>query len=155
VELSFGAGGLWSYLAVFVAAATPVVEILVVIPAAILAGLPPGPTAAVAVAGNLATVVVVVMAGDRLASWWRRRRPRPDPAPPSRRARRARRLASRWGVAGLALLAPVTTGTHIAALGALALDRDRRRVLAWMGAGIVLWAVAVTVASALGVGFLR
>jgi hypothetical protein len=66
VELAFEAGSWWSYLLVFLAAATPVVEVLVVIPAGVLAGMPPAPTAIVAVAGNLSTVVLIAVAGDRI-----------------------------------------------------------------------------------------
>jgi Ca2+/H+ antiporter, TMEM165/GDT1 family len=56
VELTFEAGSWWSYLLVFLAAATPVLEVLVVIPAGVLAGMPPTMTALVAIAGNLTTV---------------------------------------------------------------------------------------------------
>ena len=150
MELSFDAGGWWSYALVFLAAATPVVEILVVIPAAVLAGMPPGPTTLLALAGNLSTVVLVALAGDRMIGWWRRRRGEPD-REPSRRAQRARELARRWGVPGLALVAPITTGTHIATLAVLATGATTRRTLAWMTGGLVVWAVVVVVATVTGV----
>jgi uncharacterized membrane protein len=149
MELTFEAGGWWSYLLVFLAAATPVLEILVVIPAGVLAGMPPVPTAIVAVAGNLSTVVLVAVAGDRILGWWRQRRPRTDDRP-GRRSQRAGELARRWGVPGLAFLAPITTGTHIATVAALATGSGTRRVLRWMAAGLVVWAVAVAAASAAG-----
>jgi uncharacterized membrane protein len=151
VELAFEAGSWWSYLLVFLAAATPVVEVLVVIPAGVLAGMPPAPTAIVAVAGNLSTVVLVAVAGDRLVGWWRRRRPgRRAENQPHRRSRRARELARRWGVPGLALLAPLTTGTHIATVAALATGCDTGRVLRWMAGGLAVWAVVVAAAAAAG-----
>jgi Ca2+/H+ antiporter, TMEM165/GDT1 family len=149
VELTFEAGSWWSYLLVFLAAATPVLEVLIVIPAAVLAGMPPLPVALIALAGNLTTVVVAVIGGDRLLTWWRHRRPdRADP--PGRRSERARRTAQRWGVPGLAFLAPATTGTHIAALAALAVGASRQRVLRWMAAGLAVWAAAAALATALG-----
>lgn len=150
MELTFEAGSWWSYLLVFLAAATPVVEVLVVIPAGVLAGMPPVATALVATVGNLSTVVLVAVAGDKMLGWWRRRRPEPDDHPPSRRAQRARELARRWGVPGLALLAPLTTGTHIATVAALATGSDTRRVLPWMAIGIVVWAAAAAGATAAG-----
>lgn len=154
MELSFEAGSWWSYLLVFIAAATPVLEVLVVIPAAVLAGMPPGPTTVVAIVGNLSTVVLVGVAGDRLLAWWRARRPVKD-RQPSRRTQRARELAQRWGVPGLAFLAPLTTGTHIAVVAALTTGASRRRVLQWMTAGLVFWAVAVAVAAVAGFAAFR
>jgi uncharacterized membrane protein len=149
MELTFETGGWWPYLLVFLAAATPVVEILVVIPAGVLAGMPPVPTALVAVAGNLSTVALVAVAGDRIVGWWRQRRPRTDDGP-GRRSERAGELARRWGVPGLAFLAPITTGTHLATVAALATGSGTRRVLRWMAAGLVVWAVAVAAAAAAG-----
>jgi Ca2+/H+ antiporter, TMEM165/GDT1 family len=149
VELTLEAGSWWSYVLVFVAAATPVVEVLVVIPAGVLSGMPPVPTAVVATAGNLSTVVLVAVAGDRILAWWRRRRPDRDDAP-NRRSQRARELAQRWGVPGLALLAPITTGTHIATVAAMATRSGTHRVLGWMAAGLVVWAVAAAAATAAG-----
>jgi hypothetical protein len=154
VDLSFEAAGWWSYAMVFIAAATPVIEVLVVIPTAIVAGLHPVPTTALALAGNLSTVAVAVLAGDRLVGWWRRRRPRPAERSGGR-SERARRLARRWGVPALALLAPISTGSHIAALAALATGAARRRVLCWMAAGLAVWATATGVAAALGTGLFR
>lgn len=151
MELSLEAGSWWSYLLVFLAAATPVVEVLVVIPAGVLAGMPPVPTTLVAAAGNLSTVILVALAGESTLGWWRRRRPEQDDGQPSRRSQRAGELARRWGVPGLALLAPLTTGTHIATVAALATGSDTRRVLQWMVVGIVVWSAAVAVAAVAGV----
>lgn len=150
MELTFEAGSWWAYVLVFLAAATPVVEVLVVVPAGVLAGMPPVPTAVVAAAGNLSTVVLVAITGDRLLGWWQRRRPAPDDAPPSRRSERARELARRWGVPGLAFVAPLTTGTHIATVAALATGSDTRRVLRWMAGGLVFWSVVAAAVTAAG-----
>lgn len=150
MELSFDAGSWWSYVLVFLAAAVPVVEVLVVIPAGVLAGMPAVPTTLVAALGNLSTVVLVALAGDRLLDRWRRRRPERQGGPPSRRAERARELARRWGVPGLALLAPLTTGTHLATIAALATGSETRRVLWWMAVGIGVWSAVVAAAAAMG-----
>lgn len=159
--MDFDAGSWWSYLLVFVAAAIPVLEILVVIPAAIVAGLHPIPTTVLALAGNWVTVAVVVLVGDRLVRWWQRRRQerrarRHEDTPPRRRkgAERAGRIVRRWGLPALAVLAPVTTGTHVAALAALAIGGTRRRVLVWMTVGLAAWAVVAAVVTANGLELL-
>jgi Ca2+/H+ antiporter, TMEM165/GDT1 family len=148
-----------TYLAVLVAAAIPWLEVLLVVPAGILAGLPWGPTVAVAAVGNVATLVPVVVAADRLESWWRRRS---DTAPAADgeggedggvgRQGRARRLLDRYGVPGLAVLGPLLTGAHLAAAVAMAAGADRRRALVWFVSGVVAWALLAGVLTILGVG---
>jgi uncharacterized membrane protein len=154
VELTFEAGSWWSYVLVFLAAATPVLEVLVVIPAGVISGMPPVTTALVAAAGNLSTVALVALAGDRILGWWRQRRPDQDDDRPSHRSQRARDVARRWGVPGLALLAPLTTGTHIATVAALATGSDTRRVLRWMAVGVAVWSAAAAAATAAGLDVL-
>lgn len=149
MELAFDAGSWWSYALVFLAAAIPLFDVPLVIPVAVVAGMPPVPTTLLAFAGNLSTVVVVAVAGEQGMAWWRRRRP--PRTQPSRRWRRARRMAQRWGVPGLALLAPIGAGAHIATLAAMATGAARNRVLRWMAAGLAVWAVASAVAAVLGV----
>ncbi|MFP4312256.1 MAG: small multi-drug export protein [Nitriliruptoraceae bacterium] len=157
MELAFDGGSWWTYLLVFLAAAIPVIEVLVVIPAAILAGLSPVPVLLLAVAGNLTTVALVVVAGDRLAAWWRARRQRTRAGSPASSERprtvRARQLARRWGVPGLGLLGPLTTGSHLAAVAALATGAGQRRVLVWMATGLVVWGVVVATATSAGLAW--
>lgn len=158
MDVTFDAGSWWSYLLVFVAAATPFVEILVVIPAAIIAGMHPVPVTVVALTGNLLTVAGAVFLGDRFLRWWRERRAeRGHPSRPHRRrsAERALRIARRWGLPALGLLAPITTGSHAAAFAALAIGGTRRRVMVWMTVGLVPWAAVTAVIAVLGVGFFR
>lgn len=146
---------LLAYLTVFVAAATPTVEILLVIPAGIVAGLPPVPTALVAAIGNFATLVPVILGGERLRRWWALRRGRdPDSTGSSHRRARVRRLLRRYGVPGLALLGPLVTGVHVAAFGAVAAGARRGVTLLWFAAALAVWAVAIAVVTAHGLDVL-
>lgn len=158
-----------AYLTVLVAAAIPWLEVLLVVPAGILAGLPPVPTAAVAAVGNVATLVPLVLGGDRLRSWWQRRRharrvaeragpdappedaPRTDAPAPSKRSGRAARLFERYGLLGLAALGPLLTGIHVAAIVALAAGAGRRPTLLWLSGGVVVWSVIAAVAAVIGI----
>lgn len=191
-----------AYLVVFLAAAIPWLEVLIVVPAGILAGLPPVPTAVVGAIGNIVTLVPLVIGGDRLRSWWRRRSARrvdaendvtpargrlgpardragrpgdaanrpvaylavpgsPDGADGADgadddtvtgdRGGRARRVFDRFGLPGLALVGPVVTGIHVAAIVGLAAGTDRRRTLGWLIGGVVVWSFAAAGATVLGI----
>jgi hypothetical protein len=147
-------GGAIAYLLVFLAAATPVLEIVLVIPVGVAAGLSPIPVALLALAGNASTVAAVVLGGDRLRELLRRRsEPKPE-GQESKRMGRARHVFERWGVPGLAFLGPATTGTHVAAAAALALGASRRPVLVWMLVGLAVWAIGTTVVAVLGLDLL-
>ena len=182
-----------AYLIVLGAAATPWLEVLFVVPAGILAGLPTVPTIMVASIGNLATLVPVVLAGGHLRDRFLRRRQQqhtgelrgsgetsehPQAAegqgaelqgaesrgavhrdsahrdPPEGRGGRAKRLFQRFGVPGLAVLGPLLTGVHVAAAVAMAGGAERRRTLAWLSGGVVVWGVAAGVLTVLGVDVL-
>jgi uncharacterized membrane protein len=168
-----------AWAAVFVAAAVPWVEVLLVVPAGVLAGLSPVGVVVVGAAGNLATLVPAVLGADRARRWLVRRRAArrgtsfpqepggrhagapigpgsaiTEPAvasPPRGRRARADRIVERFGVPGAALLGPATTGVHVAALVAVAAGADRRRTLVWCSGGVVLWAVVAAGATVLGI----
>ena len=145
------ASGPWQYVLVFVLAATPLLEILVVIPIGVALGLDPVLVAVVAFAGNVVPIYGIVLAGDRLSAWLDARR---DGERSSRRAR-AERIWNAYGLPGLALLAPVATGVHLAALLALGLGARGRSTLGWMTASIAVWTVAITALSVTGAAALE
>lgn len=141
-----------AYLTVALAAAVPWLEVLLVVPVGIVAGLSPVAVVVVAAAGNVASLVPVVLAGDRLRAWWRRRRRQPaEAATDHGRSARARRLTRRYGLPGVALLGPLLTGIHVAALAALAGGADRRATLVWASLGVVAWSAIAGVATAFGI----
>lgn len=142
---------LFAWVAVFFAAATPWLEVLFVVPAAIIAGLPAPTVVVVAAAGNLATLVPLVFGLERVRAWWRRRRGGPDSAQEgSPRGARARRVFDRYGLPGLAVLGPLVTGVHVAALGAVAAGAPRRATALWLSGGVVVWAAVTGVLTVFG-----
>lgn len=138
------ATGLFQYLLVFLFAAIPVIEILVVIPIGIGVGLHPVTTGAVAFAGNVLSVGLLVVFQRRITTWWLARG---DGSPRGGRVGRARRLWDRYGVPALGFGGPVLTGVHVAALVALLAGSRPRTVVAWMTVGIAVWTVILVVAS--------
>jgi hypothetical protein len=141
------ATGIVQYALVFLFAAIPVVEILVVVPIAIGLGLNPVLTAVVAFAGNIGSVYALILSYRRLLEWWQSRTESDEP---SDRYARARRLWDRYGLPGVSFAGPVMTGVHIAALVALLAGSRGRLVAGWMTAGIAVWTVVLTVASVAG-----
>lgn len=152
---------LWQYGAVFAAAAVPMLEVMVVVPAAIASGMSPVLVALLAFAGNAATVTLAVVGADRMSGWFASRRRRragaadvPAEVPAAerseRRRERARRVAHRWGLPGVAVLAPITIGTHVAAVTAVALRLPRMAVLSWTLAGLAGWTAVFAGVAAFG-----
>ncbi|MFP9192084.1 small multi-drug export protein [Natronosalvus vescus] len=145
------ASGPWQYVLVFLLAATPLLEILVVIPIGIALGLDPVLVAIVAFAGNLIPIYGIVALSERVSAWLERRRSNE----PSARRKRATRIWNDYGLPGLALLSPIVTGVHLATVLALSLGARRRATLVWMTASIALWTVLITVGAVTGFAILE
>ncbi len=165
-----------AYLVVLVAAGTPWLEVLFVVPAGIVAGLSPVPVVLVATVGNVLTILPVVLAGEafraRLQRGRRREAATSDPQPEASAERdadgapsvgrdddrwsggargRGRRLFDRYGLPGLALLGPLVTGIHLAAAVAVGAGAPRRATLLWLSAGVAVWSAVTGVVTVLGV----
>lgn len=67
----YTAKGLIAYALVFILAATPWIELLLVIPSGIAIGLNPLAVSVLALAGNLTTVYLLVLAYESLHSIWK------------------------------------------------------------------------------------
>ena len=143
------ADGAVAYALVFILAAIPWFEILLVIPPAIALGFDPLLVTALALFGNLSTVLFVIVFQDRVLDWYRRRRDGE-----SSRSDRARRLWDRYGLPVLAGASPIVTGSHIGAALALLFGSPRNRVAGWMTVSLVVWAVGIAALSVLGISAL-
>lgn len=62
-----------------------------------------------------------------------------------------RRVWDRYGLIGLSLLAPVTTGAQIGAILGLSLGVSPRRLIIGLALGGALWSILITVVAVLGV----
>ncbi len=65
------------------------------------------------------------------------------------------RAWTRFGLLGLALLAPVTTGSQIGALIGLSLGASPRKLIGAMSLGAALWGVIITLIAVLGAAAVR
>ena len=122
------------------------VELWAAVPAGLAMGLPAPLVWALTVCGALLGVLLVVLAGEPVRAWLVARFARGRVA----EGGRVRRVWERYGVVGWGLLAPLLLGAPLAAAVAVALGASRRRLLVWLGAGVVLWTTALTAAVALG-----
>lgn len=74
---------------------------------------------------------------------------------PSKKETRSRRIWERYGIPGLALLAPILVGTDIAAVLALTFGSTRTHVISWMTVSLAVWTVIFVVAAMYGFSFLN
>jgi hypothetical protein len=117
------------------------------IPAGMVLKLSPLVAALAAWSAYVAGVLLILLAGTPLRQWIVRRfkidlNPKP--------ASLVWRILDRYALAGLALLAPVTLGSHMGALLGLALGIPPRRLLLAMGLGALAWTILITLVSVLG-----
>ncbi|MBM7095293.1 small multi-drug export protein [Bacillus sp. H-16] len=164
---------LWQYILVFLMAALPWLEILFVIPIGIGMGLNPFGVGIVSFAGNFIPVVLIVyllkwFQTTRLYTNWKSRREEKKAVKlaaqteqdeeklmkKQRRAARAHRVFEKYGLPGLALLGPLLTGIHLAAVIALSLKANKHATTVWMGASLAAWTVFLTIAAYYGFDFI-
>lgn len=163
------AAELWGLLGVFVGGAVPWLEAVVVIPAGVVAGLPPALVIIAGSSGNLLTVALAAFAGEWLKQkWtaWRHRRRRAtgkadDPEAEARRTEKAHRrrsridgIMNRGGLPLLALLGPLGVGTQLSAVAAVASGVRARSAFLWIGGATLGWCIIAGIAAVTGIEIL-
>ncbi|MCW3490508.1 small multi-drug export protein [Dethiobacter alkaliphilus] len=138
------------YLLIFVLAAVPWFEILIVIPIGIVRGLNPVLVGVSAFVGNFLTVFLLIVFYEKYRTWRTAKKDSSQEKPVSKRVVRAREIAANYGLPGLALLGPLATGTHLAAFIGLSCGSEKRATIYWMTLSLCLWTVAITAATYLG-----
>lgn len=158
------------YLGLFVMAATPWLELVIVIPIGIGAGLHPVPVAVVSFIGNALPVLLIIYGMDwiRKKQWYQRliqkrkdkaeaKEDHADPkklAKKEKRQRRMKRIFDKYGIPGIALAGPAVTGIHLATALALGFQGERKQIVVWMNVSLAVWTIAMTVASVTGIDWL-
>ncbi|MDQ0253969.1 hypothetical protein J2S74_001342 [Evansella vedderi] len=155
---------LWQYILIFVMAATPWLEILIVIPIGIGMGLQPFWVGVVSFIGNFLPVILIIYAINWFqgTQWFQKRKEKKiqkqkelagssqgdqNNRKKSSKKERAARIFKKYGLPGLALLGPLITGIHLAAIIALSLKAAKFNTAIWMGISLLLWTVVITIAS--------
>ena len=158
-----GTSGFVAYSLVFLLAMVPLIEPFVVIPVAIGLGFDPVLTGLAAFGGSVTAVVAIVLAGHRLRAWWVTRSDSNTNTPAESdsdteesggRYERARRVAERYGLVGLALAGPPLAGLHLMAIVGAAVGPDDRATIGWLTAGLAVWTAALVAGSVAGLSAL-
>jgi hypothetical protein len=123
-----------------------IIEIWFAVPVGLALGVPPPAVWLATVAGSLLGVTVVAFAGDALRASLVRRRGG------GMLAGRGRlyRIWVRYGVIGWGLVSPLAFAPPMGTAIGLVLGAPRRRLLAWMAAGTILWTTILVCGAVLG-----
>ncbi|WP_141502813.1 small multi-drug export protein [Paenibacillus luteus] len=147
--------GIWQYIVLFLLAAAPWLDVFLVVPLGIVAGMSPVAVAITGFAGNFLMILLLGVFFNQFTSWREKRRLKKGITAPSKKETRARQVWDRYGLPGLALLAPVIVGTDIAALLALTFGSSRTRVIQWMAISLAIWTIAMALGSVYGFGYMN
>lgn len=141
---------LWQYTLIFIMAATPWFEILLVIPIGVGMGLEPLLVALVSFTGNFLPILLIVW----LLNWFqttayyaRYKKRREEKLNAKNTPSRGQRVFQKYGLPGLAILGPLVTGIHLATVMALSLKAGKLSTTMWMGVSLIIWTLGLTVAS--------
>ncbi|MEI3611212.1 small multi-drug export protein [Pseudogracilibacillus sp. SO30301A] len=140
-----------TYCIIFVLAAIPFFEIALIIPVAIIGGVPAIPTMIIAFLGNLLTIVLLIVFLDKIREWRRKRKK--EEQTDSKRHKRAKSLWDKYGLPGLAFIGPFFVGSHLSVLLAIGFGAKKTKTLYLMTASLLSWTIVLGVASLYGFDF--
>lgn len=149
---------LWAYALVFLFAAIPFFEAIVVIPIGILAGLSSIPVMILALLGNMLTVLLVVILASKIKHWKKTRQNENDKysqtQAQSKRSLRAKHLWKKYGLPGLTIIGTMLLGSHLTAFMSISLGGTKKSAIIWMTISLVIWSIVVALLAHLGAGFI-
>ncbi|MGJ9384944.1 small multidrug efflux protein - like protein [Salipaludibacillus neizhouensis] len=154
---------LWQYSLIFIMAATPWLEILVVIPIGVGMGLNPFFVGVFSFIGNFLPILLIVYSLHKLQktgiykNWSsnREKKTLKNKEKQSSKNNRAMNVFRKYGLPGLAILGPLLTGIHLAAIIALSLKIDKNKITVWMGGSLLVWTLFITIASVYSIDWVR
>ncbi|ARF13398.1 small multi-drug export protein [Sporosarcina ureae] len=140
------------YLLVFLGAAIPWIEIMIVVPLGIIRGLSPMWVIILSFAGNMTTILLLIVGFQRIKEWMARRKQKKGKGE-SKRQQRAEQIMNIYGLPVLALVGPILIGTHIAAFIGLVLGAKKMNTAIWSAISIALWCLVFGILTAMGFDF--
>lgn len=140
-----------TYIIIFLLSAIPFIEALLVVPIAIVGGLPAIPVIVVGFLGNLVTIVLLILFLDKIREWRRKKKSQEETE--TKRHKRAKVLWDEYGLPGLAFIGPFFVGSHLSALLAITFGAEKTKTLYLMIASLLMWTLVLGVAALLGFDF--
>ncbi|ARD47320.1 DNA-binding protein [Sporosarcina sp. P37] len=140
------------YCLVFLGAAIPWIEIMIVIPLGILRGLSPMWVMILSFAGNMLTVLLLIIGFQQVKDWIDRRNQKKGKSE-SKRQLRGEQIMNKYGLPVLALAGPILIGTHIAAFIGLVFGAKKLNTAVWSAISIALWCLLFGILTAMGFDF--
>lgn len=147
--------GIWQYFVLFLLAAAPLLDVFIVVPLGVGLNLNPIAVGIIGFAGNFLMVLILGLFFRQFSKWREKRRQKKGITAPTKRETRARRIWERYGLPGLAIVAPGIVGTDLAALLALTFGSSRFRVIVWMAISLAIWTIALTIGSVYGFDYMK
>lgn len=120
-------------------------ELWAAIPVGTALNLPPLLNGLASALGSTTGAIVVIFVGGRLRSWLLRKKEKKET-----NKGRIYKIWDKYGVIGLGLLSPLLTGALLGAAIGISLGAAHKRLIMWMGIGIILWTILLTTLSTLG-----
>ncbi|MEK4148191.1 small multi-drug export protein [Robertmurraya sp. FSL W8-0741] len=143
------------YILIFIAAATPWLEIALVIPLGIIRGLSPFWVMVSGFTGNLSTVILLIIGFEKVKTWLAKRKEKKGETENerSKRSERAHKIWNKYGLPGLTLLGPVLIGIHIAIFIGMSLGAKKNWTMLWSTISLVVWTLTFGILTMLGFDF--
>jgi len=144
---------IWTYFIIFLLAAIPFFEVAMIVPVAIIGGIPVVPVIIIAFLGNLLTIILLIVFIDSIRNWRKKKKTNAE-IHESKNHQRAKKIWGKYGLPGLAFIGPFFVGSHLTALLAVTFGGTRSKILLLMTASIAFWAISLGTAAYLGFDFL-
>lgn len=143
-----------AYLLIFLLGAVPFLEILVVIPLGVVAGMPTVPVTIFAFVGNILTVWLLILMMEQVQRWIGRRNEKKRKELSEKKTKRASTIWKKYGLPGLSILSPILVGSHLGVILAMSFGGGKRQITIWMTLSIAVWSIVIGVASYFGIDYL-
>ncbi|EGQ21806.1 hypothetical protein HMPREF9372_3166 [Sporosarcina newyorkensis 2681] len=140
------------YILVFLGAAIPWIEIMLVIPVGIISGLSPAWVMLLAFIGNMATILLLILGFQQIKDWIGRRNKKKGKSD-SKRLQRGKKIMNTYGLPVLTLAGPILIGTHIAAFIGLVFGANKVKTAVWSAISIAFWCLVFGILTAMGFDF--
>src|SRR5690625_5418188 len=113
-----------------------------IVPIAIIGGMPAVPVIIIAFLGNLLTIALLIVFIDTFRNWRRNKKANEEKSE-SKSHERANKRWEKYGLSALAVIGPRCIGTHLTALLAITFGGTRSKTLVLRTASIAFWAISL------------